>query len=277
MDKESFIISQFQNAAIGDDGAVVGKWVYSKDLFCEDTHFKQGWLSPYQIAQKAMLVNISDAIAMNAKPKYALLGLGLPKNFSKQDIEELSKGFNESAREYGVKIIGGDTIASEKIIISLTIIAKKRKHTLYRSGLKKGDILAYTGVLGQSACELQELLNGGVVKAESRFAKPILRAKFIKAAAKYLRCGLDISDSLSKDLSRLCILGGVGVEFCEKIDKNTLCSGEEYEMLVAFDPKNTTKVLHAAKITKTPLHIFAKACEGLYVSECKEHHFEGDM
>ncbi|MDR2342313.1 MAG: thiamine-phosphate kinase, partial [Campylobacteraceae bacterium] len=68
MDKESFVISQFQNEFIGDDGAVVGKWVYSKDIFAEDIHFKKEWLTLSQIAKKAMLVNISDAIAMNAKP-----------------------------------------------------------------------------------------------------------------------------------------------------------------------------------------------------------------
>ncbi|MDR2099677.1 MAG: thiamine-phosphate kinase, partial [Campylobacteraceae bacterium] len=186
MDKESFIISQFQNEFTGDDGALVGKWVYSKDLFCENTHFKRGWLSPYQIAQKAMLVNISDAVAMNAKPKYALLGVGLPKDFSLKNITELSNGFIETAREYHVKIIGGDTIESDKINISITIISKKRKHTLYRFGLKEGDILAYTGVLGESARALEILQNGGKITPHERFAKPVLRAEFIKTAAKYL-------------------------------------------------------------------------------------------
>ncbi|MDR0762371.1 MAG: thiamine-phosphate kinase [Campylobacteraceae bacterium] len=273
MDKESFIISQFKNTFIGDDGAVVNKWVYSKDLFCEDTHFKRDWLSLYQIARKAMLVNISDAIAMNAKPKYALLGVSVPKNFSLQEIEELSKGFNETACEYGIKIIGGDTVSGSKIIISITIIAKKRKYTLCRSNLKKGDILAYTGVLGESRCELLNLLNGGKVSENSRFVQPTLRAEFIKKAAKYLRCGLDISDGLSKDLSRLCAFSSLGVKFDKQIDKNTLCSGEEYEMLIAFAPENRDKVLRVAKKTKTPLNIFAKACDGEYLSECKEHHF----
>jgi thiamine-monophosphate kinase len=275
LDKESFIISQFQNNFIGDDAAVIGKWVYSKDLFFEDAHFKRNWFNPYQIAQKAMIVNISDAVAMNAKPKYALLGIGVPKNFSLQKITQLLKGFIETARKYNIKIIGGDTISSEKISISITIIAKKRKHTLYRLGLKDGDILAYTGILGKSGHELETLLKGGKNASNTRFTKPTLRIDFIKAAAKYLHCGLDISDGLSKDLSRLCALNNLGVKFNEKIDKNILCSGEEYEMLVAFAPENTSKVLCAAKKTKTPLNIFGKACKGIYLSECKEHHFKG--
>ncbi|MDR2790767.1 MAG: thiamine-phosphate kinase [Campylobacteraceae bacterium] len=273
MDKESFIISQFQNSFTGDDGAVMGKWIYSKDLFCEDTHFKRGWLNPYQIAQKAMLANISDAVAMNAKPKYALLGIGIPKDFSLENITLLSKGFIETALMYNVKIIGGDTVSCEKINISITIISKKRRHTLYRLGLKKGNILAYTGVLGESGHQLDILLNGGSIAPHARFIKPVLRADFIKAAAKYLSCGLDISDGLSKDLSRLCILNNLGVKFSKKIDKNILCSGEEYEMLIAFAPKNMEKVFKAAQKTKTPLTLFGRACEGKYLSECKEHHF----
>jgi thiamine-monophosphate kinase len=273
LDKESFIVSQFQNSFIGDDGAVAGKWIYSKDLFCEDTHFKRGWLSPYQIAQKAMLVNISDAAAMNAKPKYALLGIGVPKDFSLENITQLSKGFIETAHMYDIKIIGGDTISSEKINISITIISKKRAHTLYRFGLKKGDILAYTGILGESGRELEILLSNGKIAPHARFIKPVLRIDFIKAAAKYLRCGLDISDGLSKDLSRLCALNSLGVKFSKKIDKNILCSGEEYEMLIAFPPKNIDKVFKAAEKTKTPLTLFGRACGGKYLNECKEHHF----
>ena len=33
MDKENFIIKAFLQGINGDDGAVLGKWCYSKDLF----------------------------------------------------------------------------------------------------------------------------------------------------------------------------------------------------------------------------------------------------
>ena len=119
MDKESYIISKFGDKLNGDDGAVVGKWVFSKDLFCENIHFRRDYMSLREIAVKSMLVNISDAIAMNAKPKFALLGLSLPKNISESEIDELTNGFNDIVREFGIKIIGGDTICGEKIDIDL--------------------------------------------------------------------------------------------------------------------------------------------------------------
>jgi len=277
VDKESFIISQFKNRFIGDDGAVVGKWVYSKDLFAEGSHFKREWLELYDIAQKAMIVNISDAVAMNARPKYALLGVGVPKDFTYDMIEELSSGFKKTAENYGVQIIGGDTISSDKLFISVTIISKKRKHTLTRFGLQKGDLLAYTGKLGTSKKELEILLKGGSVSRNSRFAKPTLRTQFIKKAAKYLRCGLDISDGLSKDLSRLCAISSLGVRFLLPVGSHELCSGEEYEMLVAFAPQNRDKILQISKKSETPVVIFGEAVEGRYESECAEHHFSKDI
>ncbi|MDR3177876.1 MAG: thiamine-phosphate kinase [Campylobacteraceae bacterium] len=273
MDKESFIISQFQNEFIGDDGAVIGKWVYSKDIFAEDIHFKKGWLTLSQIARKAMLVNISDAIAMNAKPKYALLGVIVPKDFSSEWIKELVSGFKKTAKEYGIKIVGGDTTSGEKLVICVTIISNKRKYTLKRTGLKEGDLLAYTGKIGESLRDLNRLYEGEKISEKSRFIEPVLRGKFIKEAAGYLRCGLDISDGLSKDLSRLCALANLGVEFLKDFSKDELCSGEEYEMLIAFAPKYKDKILQIAQKTNTPIDIFAKAKKGRYESECKEHHF----
>lgn len=75
MDKENFTIACFSNEYIGDDAAVAGKMVFSKDIFAQNSHFKLGWLSLAEIGYKAMIVNFSDTVVMNAKPKFAFLGL----------------------------------------------------------------------------------------------------------------------------------------------------------------------------------------------------------
>ena len=157
MDKENFIIKPFLNELNGDDGAVLGKWCFSKDLFFEGVHFERGWLSCEQIAAKALLVNISDAIVMNAVPKYALLGLALPRDISNADIKALQRGFLKTAREFGIKIIGGDTISADKMGISVSLISRVRKKAIYRKGLRKGDLLAFTGELGESLRGLKML------------------------------------------------------------------------------------------------------------------------
>ena len=142
MNKEDFFIKQFNNNSkiIGDDGAVVDEYVYSNDAFFENVHFKKDWFTLKQIAKKAMLVNISDAIAMNAKPKYALLTVAIPKSYSKKDMKTLASGFLEVAKKYNIEIIGGDTISNNKLDISVTIISKT-KNPILRSGIKQNDYL----------------------------------------------------------------------------------------------------------------------------------------
>ncbi|WP_263832704.1 thiamine-phosphate kinase [Sulfurospirillum oryzae] len=274
MSKEAFFISEFSSKHIGDDGAVIGDFVYSKDLFCEDIHFKRSWMSLEQIAQKSMLVNISDAIAMNAKPKWALIGVVMPKHFTYEQLRELSTGFQNVAQTYGVEIIGGDTTAGEKLMISITIIAKRPSKVLYRSGAKYGDLVAFTGTLGHSYKELTRLLRGGHIGKDSRFMKPALRADFLYKVAKHLNAGMDISDGLSKDLSRLLkASGNLGLHVKHKMPKRTLCSGEEYEMLFTFDARKKAIIKRIAKQRRTPITIVGQVARKHYVCRCKEHHF----
>ncbi len=271
-DKESFFISLFDKKHIGDDGAVIGDQVYSKDLFCEDIHFKRMWMSLEQIAYKSMIINISDAVVMNAKPRYALIGIKIPSSFTTSQMQELSKGFLRASKEYNLEIIGGDTVAGDKLDISITIVSKSSTPTL-RTNLKMGDLVAFTGTLGSVKKDLEKLLKGEQINEDSKFITPTLKADFFYEASKYIHGALDISDGLSKDLSRLSKLNSVGFEFLCNFNKDILCSGEEYEILFTFDAKNLDKITNIAKKHKTNLTVFAKVTTGTYVSECAENHF----
>ncbi len=272
MDKESHFISLFNNQHIGDDGAVIGNMVYSKDLFCEDIHFKRDWMTLEQIAYKSMIINISDAVVMNAKPLYALIGIIIPSTFSTSQMQELSKGFLKASHEYGFEIIGGDTVAGDKLNISITIISKTDNPTL-RTDTKIRDLVAFTGELGSVKKDLDKLLNGEKIDKNSKFITPKLRADFFYEASKHINGALDISDGLSKDLSRLSKLNNIGFEFFQPISQDILCSGEEYEILFTFDAKNLDIIKDIAKKHKTDITVFAKVTTGSYESECKENHF----
>ncbi|NLC27167.1 MAG: thiamine-phosphate kinase [Campylobacteraceae bacterium] len=273
MDKEAFVISKFPSAKIGDDGAVVGEWVYSKDIFAEHTHFKREWMSLEQIARKSMLVNLSDAVAMNAVPKYALIGVIIPNNFSRQDLQILSNSFLKECNKWGVEIIGGDTTSGASLVISITIIAHTTK-PIFRHGMKVGDFIAHTGKVGQSLKGLRTLLRSGKLAKNARFIAPTLRSEFFYKAASYVHTSMDLSDGISKDLSRLCHINNMGVHFICKLNQMELCSGEEYEMLFSFPPKNLPKLRWISKKTRTPFRVFARAVRGRYRSFCKEHHFK---
>ncbi|HEX5711619.1 MAG TPA: thiamine-phosphate kinase [Sulfuricurvum sp.] len=274
MNTESHFINLMsqKKSHIGDDGAVLGEWVYSKDIFFENVHFKRQWLSYFQIGYKAMIVNISDAIAMNAVPLYALVGAAMPKTMSIQDMSELSRGLRACASEFGVEIIGGDTISNVKLDISITIVSKS-KTPLMRKGLKVGDMIAYTGKIGDSLRHLHYLMAGGSVNRQSRFVKPVLRQKFISKSRPALRCGMDLSDGLYSDLEKLCSANRLGVHWDKPMKKNMGCSGEEYEMLIAFEPRHKKKLERLSALTRTPLHIVGTAKRGRMFNRCKRHHF----
>ncbi len=274
MNKEDYFISCFSKKTkyIGDDGALIDGYVYSKDAFFENVHFKREWMSLKDLAYRAMMVNISDAIAMNAKPLYALLAVAIPKNMNKSDMKELSDGFIKAAQKYGIDIIGGDTIANTKLDISVTIISKT-KNPLLRRGMKQNHLLAYTGKLGNSKKELQKLLRGGSLHSKSKFRNIVLREKFISTCKRYLSAGMDISDGIFSDLDKLSSVNALGYRFFYKIPKNIGCSGEEYEMLVSFDARDKKALLRRAAQTRTPLTIFAYATRTDYKNRCKSHHF----
>ncbi len=167
MDKERYIFEKFRSKLNGDDCAVIGERAYCKDLFVEGVHFRRGWLSLREIGAKAMLVNISDMIATNARAKYALLGLALPREIGTREIDELCVGVSETAREWGIRIIGGDTIGSDRIALSVSLIGKC-KRPVFRSGARVGDLIAHTGELGSVGRDLAVLLRYEISPASSQ-------------------------------------------------------------------------------------------------------------
>ncbi|MDY0181536.1 thiamine-phosphate kinase [Aliarcobacter skirrowii] len=274
MNKEQFFINNIQNSKYnGDDGAFIDGYVYSMDAFFEDIHFKKDWFTLKQIAYKSMLVNISDAIAMNAKPKYALISIAIPKYYTNEDLQELANGFKKAAKDFDFEIIGGDTIENHKLDISITIISKTSK-PIYRSGVKEGDYLCYTGKLGDSKKDLEALLSGKKIKKSSKFIKPVLKADFFYEASKYINASMDISDGLFLDLEKLSIASNIGFDIFRKIDDNIASSGEEYEILFSCSQKNLKKIEQIAKKHKTKLNFFAKAVKGSFRTNLSNHHFK---
>jgi thiamine-monophosphate kinase len=272
IDKEQYLINRLNSKYIGDDAAVIGDTLYSMDAFFEDTHYKRKWMSIAQIGRKAMLINLSDAIAMNAQPKFALITVSIPKDMTETEIDELTISLERTANEYGCEIIGGDTIGGDKLHLSITIISKSDK-PLLRTGLKEGDLLAYTGTLGESKRDLDALFRGEGISNDSRFFEPTLRAGFIASSRDYLHTGMDISDGLYCDTNKLLDINKYGFDSFIEINDAVGLSGEEYEMLVSFAPEHYGEVMQIAEETNTPLTVFAKVARNSDRFQCKSHHF----
>lgn len=276
MDREAYFINSLikHNIThkIGDDGVLIDKFVYAMDLFCEGVHFLVPHFSYYTIAKKAFLVNISDILAMGAKPKYALLGISFSHKMTKSDICELQRGFSDICREFDIKIIGGDTIKDAKLNIAITMIGDSVKKPILRSNFRIGDIVFYTRDLGKSSKDMRYLYRGGKIPQRSKFFTPKLHAHFIYDILPFVRGGMDISDGLFYELNRISAKNNVRFQFLKPINRKNALSGEEYEFLFSIAKKDENRLQRIAKKHRLKIVKLARIVRGKERFHCIGHH-----
>ena len=99
---------------IGDDAAILRSrprtdWVITTDLLIEDIDFRRAWMRPRLLGHKALAVSLSDIAAMGARPRWALLSLGVPPDiWRSRFVDDFFEGFFALADEHEVTLIGGD-------------------------------------------------------------------------------------------------------------------------------------------------------------------------
>lgn len=258
---------------IGDDAAVLDftdkKAVVSTDLLIEGVHFDLAYMPLKHLGYKAVVVNVSDLCAMNAKPTQITVSVAVSNRFPLEALEELFAGINLAAKTYKVDVIGGDTTSSQKgLIISITAIGEASAEELvYRNGAKVNDLLVVSGDLGAAYMGLQVLEREKQVFQVNPHSQPDLEAytylieRQLKPEARTdLRTMLhaleikptsmiDISDGLSSEILHLCKQSEVGcnlyeeklpldpqlISVCEEfqLDSTTVAinGGEDYELL----------------------------------------------
>lgn len=210
----------------GDDAAVLqvvdgAHWLlFTTDMLVEGVHFSLAWARPAQVGIKTVAVNVSDIAAMGGWPTYGVISLGLPDRLTVEEVEELYQGIRQAAREYGISIVGGDTVSSpERLVINLAMLGSvEAGRAVYRSGAKPGNLIYVTGTLGKSAaglylCRYPELAVAPDIAVFLRQAHLEPRAR-LKAGRLLAAAGItamdDISDGLAGELAEICRASGVG-------------------------------------------------------------------
>jgi len=269
---------------IGDDAAVLDfkdkKAVISTDLLVEGVHFDLAYMPLKHLGYKAVVVNISDICAMNAKPTQITVSIAVSNRFPLEALEELYDGIALAAKIYDVDVIGGDTTSSQKgLLISITAIGVATEEELvYRTGANDNDLLVVTGDVGAAYMGLQVLerekqvfqvnpnnqpdldnytyLIERQLKPEARKdVKELLQALDLKPTAM-----IDISDGLSSEIIHLCKNSGIGcnlyedklpldpqlINTCEEfnVDSTTIAinGGEDYELLFTIKMDDFDKI-----------------------------------
>ena len=269
---------------IGDDAAVLDfkdkKVVVSTDLLVEGVHFDLAYMPLKHLGYKAVVVNVSDICAMNAKPTQITVSLAVSNRFPVEALDELYEGIKLSAKIYDVDIVGGDTTSSQKgMIITITAIGEAdAEDIVYRNGANDNDLLVVTGDVGSAYMGLQVLerekevfkvnpnnqpdldaytyLIERQLKPEARKdVKELLKALEIKPTAM-----IDVSDGLSSEIIHICKSSGVGCNLYEEkipidpqlinvteefdIDSTTVAinGGEDYELLFTVKQSDYDKL-----------------------------------
>lgn len=149
---------------VGDDAAVVKSSPHTQLVACCDTmveevHFNRWTMLDEDIGYKAMAVNVSDIVAMGAKPKHALISISIPKTYSAQRVKRIYKGLYACADRYRISVIGGDTTSAPRhASITLTLLGEvESDRALLRSAAQPGDVVFITGFPGCSAAGLHYL------------------------------------------------------------------------------------------------------------------------
>ncbi len=272
------ILEAMPNAAVpfGDDVSAVdiggGRLAVIKtDMLVGKTDVPRS-MNLWQAARKAVVMNISDLAAKGTQPQAVLAAVGLPRGLTEKDIQQIGKGLNAGARQYGAYVLGGDTNEASDLVISCTAFGTcEKRNFMRRSGAKSGDLVATTGFFGKTSAGLKILLEG--LSAPSGIRKQLVDAVLMPQArlkeglalaeTGAVSASIDSSDGLAWSLHEISRVSRVGflidalpvaeesVKFADAhgLDPAELAlyGGEEYELVVTVKPELWNRAEAAVK------------------------------
>lgn len=266
---------------IGDDAAVYRLpdeetvHVITTDALLEGVHFDRLMTPMEHLGYKAIAVNVSDVVAMNAEPRYATIAVGIPAKISVEMMEAFYQGVRRACEKYGLVLVGGDTTAAHTLCISVTVVGEARmEDIIFRRGARPGDLLCVSGDLGAAYAGLKILLEqrralkekGSDYQPDLEPYRYVIQRQLLPEARLDVirdwrdrgvrpRALIDVSDGLASEVHHLCRHSNCGAivyasaipvaletrevadHFAEDVDTYALFGGEDYELLFALPPE----------------------------------------
>jgi thiamine-monophosphate kinase len=211
---------------IADDAAELpGGRVVTQDALVEGVHFRLDWISWRELGFRAAAVNLSDLAAAGAEPEGLVVTLAAPPETAIEQVLELYEGLAEP----GVPVIGGDTTAADRLVLSVTALGRSER-VPGRGGARPGDVLVVTGPLGAA----------GAAFRERRYVRPPVRLEEGRALARIAHALTDVSDGIAVDAGNIaarsscrCVIELERVPLAEGATVEDLGFGEDFELLAA--------------------------------------------
>jgi thiamine-monophosphate kinase len=232
---------------IGDDCAVIpptrNHQLVTTDPVIYGQHF-DATVSARSVGAKLLKRNLSDIAAMGGRPVAAVISLALAPGTSMAWLRQFYLGLADCARQYRVKIVGGDITQGPDQFFGafLTLHGESGGRLITRRGAKRGDAILVTGRLGGS-------LAGHHFKFTPRLAEGAWLARQKEVVAM-----MDVSDGIAKDIQALTpagLIAGVSADFvpvsaaAKRAAKRSgrpawshaLTDGEDYELLFVLSAR----------------------------------------
>ena len=288
---EKRIIELFQNR-LGNTDFVpedvesfkIGKkrLVVKVDTLVESTDLPPG-MKLDDAARKSIVSCVSDFAAKGVRPIFGIVSLTIPKKFSRSNIEGLAKGFQRAAREFELKILGGDTNEGKELVITFSLFGASEK-IVSRKGAKTNHVIIASGPFGYTGAGFAILLKNKKsskkfgAKAKSAVLKPRCRLMFGLKNKNYFSSSMDSSDGLSTTLNEMScqskkkfVITTMPSEndvfdFADsnKLNPNELIlnSGEEYEIVATTSTSNLPSIRKYAKKHRIKLYEIGYVAKG---------------
>jgi len=272
----------------GDDAAVLprpaGELCVTVDAVVEGVHFRRGASTLGDVGHKALAVNLSDLAAMGARPRWALVALGVPRGFSLREARALGAGFGALARKSGTVLVGGNVTRAPGLSLTVTVGGEVgRRGALLRSGARPGDVVWVSGRLGDARLGLALLERPAGAQARrlrgrsrlrrtalERQRRPVPRLELGTALAGLASSCIDLSDGLAQDVGHLAAASGVALHLAadalpcspaliaavpDPLDRARFAAagGEDYELLFTAPRARRSAVLQLARRLRLPL------------------------
>jgi len=240
--------------------------VLSADAMVAGVHFLPED-PPETIGRKLLRVNLSDLAAMGARPLGYLMTIALTPATDEAWLAAFVAGLAEDQREFGVQVLGGDTVSTPgPLTISLTILGGvPMGAALRRVGAAAGDDVWVSGCIGDGHLGLRAArgeMDDPCGYFAGRYRLPTPRLALGQALRGLARACLDVSDGLLQDLSHLCRAGGCAAQVdaplvpVSRSDAPIIAlvsGGDDYELLFAAAPGDRAAVEEAGRAARTPV------------------------
>lgn len=181
--------------------------VLTHDTMVAGVHFLPDQ-DPADVAWKLVATNISDLAAKGAVPVGVLLSYQLTG-----DENRFLEGLAGALAEYGVPLLGGDTVSSAGAqVLGLTAIGRASHSPVPgRDGAQVGDAVYVTGPIGGAMMGLEALRAGRPDDESLAYRRPLARLAEGQALAPFVSAMMDVSDGLLLDVSRMARASGVTI------------------------------------------------------------------